>query len=58
MRLLNCGHPAPVLVSRGQAGLAEPVEAALPLGLGHLVAGDRKEYTVALGSGDSVLLHQ
>jgi serine phosphatase RsbU (regulator of sigma subunit) len=64
MRLLNCGHPAPLLVSREQAGLAEPLEAALPLGLGHLVADDRKEYaydrkeyTVPFGPGDSVLFY-
>ena len=64
MRLLNCGHPAPLLVSRGQAGLAEPLEAALPLGMGHLVADDRKEYaydrkeyTVPFGPGDSVLFY-
>ncbi len=57
MRLLNCGHPAPLLVSRGQAGLAEPPEDALPLGLGHLLAGDRKEHTVPLGPGDRVLFY-
>jgi serine phosphatase RsbU (regulator of sigma subunit) len=57
MRLLNCGHPAPVLVSGGQAGLAEPIQADLPLGLGDFAVDDRKEYTVPFGLGDSVLFY-
>jgi serine phosphatase RsbU (regulator of sigma subunit) len=57
VRLLNCGHPAPVLVSAGLVRLAEPVEAALPLGLGGLAAGDRKEYTVPFGPGDRMLFY-
>jgi serine phosphatase RsbU (regulator of sigma subunit) len=57
LRLLNCGHPAPVLVRGGRAGLAEPAEAALPLGLSCLVADVRKEHTVAFGPGDSVLFY-
>jgi serine phosphatase RsbU (regulator of sigma subunit) len=60
MRLLNCGHPAPLLVAGGQAELAEPLEAALPLGLEHLIPGDRavdcrKEHTVPFGPGDRIL---
>jgi len=57
IRLLNCGHPAPLLVSGGLARLAEPVEAALPLGLSGLAAGDRKEYTVPFGPGDRMLFY-
>jgi serine phosphatase RsbU (regulator of sigma subunit) len=57
IRLLNCGHPAPLLVGQAGAALAEPVEAALPLGLGQLVPGDRKEYTVAFGPSDSMLFY-
>lgn len=57
IRLLNCGHPAPLLVSSGQAGLAEPLEAALPLGLSYLVADDRREHTVPFGPGDSMLFY-
>lgn len=57
VRLLNCGHPAPLLVSGGLARLAEPVEAALPLGLGGLAAGNRKEYTVPFGPGDRMLFY-
>lgn len=57
IRLLNCGHPGPLLVSGGQAALAEPPEPALPLGLDHLFAEDRKEHTVPFGSGDSILFY-
>ena len=57
IRLLNCGHPAPLLVSGGLARLAEPVEAALPLGLAGLAAGDRKECTVPFGPGDRMLFY-
>jgi serine phosphatase RsbU (regulator of sigma subunit) len=57
VRLLNCGHPAPLLVSGGLARPAEPVEAALPLGLSGLAAGDRKEYTVPFGPDDRMLFY-
>ena len=57
IRLLNCGHPAPLLVSGGLARLAEPLEAALPLGLGGLATGDRKEYTVPFGPDDRMLFY-
>jgi serine phosphatase RsbU (regulator of sigma subunit) len=63
LRLLNCGHPAPVLVRCGRAGLAEPsepsepAEAAVPLGLSCLVADVWKDHTVAFGPGDSVLFY-
>ena len=58
VRLLNCGHPAPLLVSGGLARLAEPVEAGLPLGLSGLTAGEqRKEYTVPFGPDDRMLFY-
>ena len=57
IRLLNCGHPAPLLVSGSLARLAEPVEAALPLGLAGLTAGGRKEYTVPFGPDDRMLFY-
>ena len=58
VRLLNCGHPAPLLVDGGLARLAEPVEAGLPLGLSGLAAGDqRKEYAVQFGPGDRMLFY-
>ena len=57
VRLLNCGHPAPLLVSGGLARLAEPVEAGLPLGLSGLAADERKEYTVPFGPDDRMLFY-
>ena len=57
IRLLNCGHPAPLLVSGGLVQLAEPLEAALPLGLSELAAGDRKEYSVPFGPDDRMLFY-
>jgi serine phosphatase RsbU (regulator of sigma subunit) len=57
IRLLNCGHPAPLLVSGEPARLAEPVEAELPLGLTGLGTGERKEYTVPFGPGDRMLFY-
>jgi serine phosphatase RsbU (regulator of sigma subunit) len=57
VRLLSCGHPAPLLVSGGPARLAEPLEAGLPLGLSGLAADDRKEYTVPFGPGDRMLFY-
>ena len=57
IRLLSCGHPAPLLASGGLARLAEPVEAGLPLGLSGLAADERKEYTVPFGSDDRMLFY-
>jgi serine phosphatase RsbU (regulator of sigma subunit) len=57
IRLLNCGHPAPLLVGGGLARLAEPLEAALPLGLAGLEASERKEYTVPFGPDDRMLFY-
>jgi serine phosphatase RsbU (regulator of sigma subunit) len=57
IRLLNCGHPAPLLLSGGRAQFAEPLEASLPLGLGHLDPTERKEHTVPFGPGDRILFY-
>jgi serine phosphatase RsbU (regulator of sigma subunit) len=34
--MINCGHPAPILLAEGTARLLEPCQPALPLGLGAL----------------------
>jgi serine phosphatase RsbU (regulator of sigma subunit) len=57
IRLLSCGHPAPLLVSGGLARLAEPLEAGLPLGLSGLAEDERKEYTVPFGPDDRMLFY-
>lgn len=58
IRLLNCGHPPPLLLpERGPARLAEPPEAGLPLGLASLAPGQRKEHTVPFGPGERMLFY-
>lgn len=57
IRLLNCGHPPPMLLSGGLARPAEPLEAGLPLGLARLAPGERKEHTVPFGPGDRMLFY-
>ena len=39
------------------ARLVEPLEASLPLGLGHLDAAERKEHTAPFGPGDRILFY-
>ena len=57
IRLLNCGHPPPLLLSGALAQLAEPLEAGLPLGLACLAPVERKEHTVPFGPGDRILFY-
>jgi serine phosphatase RsbU (regulator of sigma subunit) len=57
IRLLNCGHPSPLLLSGEKAVFAEPLEASLPLGLGHLDPGVRKEHTAPFGPEDRILFY-
>jgi serine phosphatase RsbU (regulator of sigma subunit) len=57
IRLLNCGHPSPLLLSGEKAVFAEPLEASLPLGLGHLDPGARKEHTAPFGPEDRILFY-
>ena len=55
--ILNCGHPAPLLLRGAWAGFAEPPEADLPLGLADLIDAGRKQYAVPFGPGDQVLFY-
>ena len=57
IRLLNCGHPSPLLLSGDSAEFAEPLEASLPLGLGYLDPGVRKEHTAPFGPADRILFY-
>jgi len=57
VRLLNCGHPSPLLLGAGRARLAEPAEAGLPLGLTDLTGAARKEYAVPFGPGAGMLFY-
>ncbi|MBL1082610.1 serine/threonine-protein phosphatase [Streptomyces actinomycinicus] len=55
VRVLACGHPAPVLLCEGQAQEVA-VAPGPPLGIGLLDADPPKEATVALGAGDRLFL--
>jgi stage II sporulation SpoE-like protein len=57
IELLNCGHPAPLLVTDGGARFIEPTEAGLPLGLAELAVPDRMPATVEFGPGEALLLY-
>lgn len=57
IELLNCGHPAPLLVGDGGSRFIEPAEAGLPLGLAELAAPDRVAATVEFGPGEALLLY-
>jgi serine phosphatase RsbU (regulator of sigma subunit) len=55
--ILNCGHPAPLLVRDGEVTAAEPTEAALPLGLAALLPEAREACTIPLKPGDRMLFY-
>jgi serine phosphatase RsbU (regulator of sigma subunit) len=55
--LLNCGHPAPLLVRDGEGVLAEPGDVAPPLGMRDLVAARPWPYTVKFVPGDQMLFY-
>ena len=53
IELVNCGHPAPVLIGDDAVSLVEPASPSLPLGLGVSPETSR----VAFGPGDRLLLY-
>ncbi|WP_078893543.1 PP2C family protein-serine/threonine phosphatase [Streptomyces sp. CT34] len=57
VRLVNRGHPAPLLLHAGRVRSAEPSEPALPLGLAELSAGRQRTDTVPFPSGATLLLY-
>lgn len=56
-RLLNCGHPPPVLIRPDEVRLLEPDVPLPPLNLSALVSSDYHAQTVPFGPGDRVLLY-
>ncbi|TPQ18059.1 PP2C family protein-serine/threonine phosphatase [Streptomyces sporangiiformans] len=57
LRLLNCGHPPPLLVHHGKMCVLEPTAPSPPLNLAALI-GDRYYIdTVAFAPGDQLLLY-
>jgi len=55
--ILNCGHPAPLLLHRGKPRFAEPPEPDPPLGLAELITVQRQQYGVPFGPGDQLLFY-
>jgi serine phosphatase RsbU (regulator of sigma subunit) len=56
--LLNCGHPAPLVV-RADGGIefAEPPDVAPPLGMAALAAAPAATYEIPFAPGDQMLLY-
>lgn len=57
IELLNCGHPAPLLVGSDGARFIEPADPGLPLGLAELAVPDRHPATIEFGAGQAILLY-
>ncbi|MFI9048285.1 PP2C family protein-serine/threonine phosphatase [Streptomyces sp. NPDC053427] len=57
LRLVNRGHPAPLLLHAGRVRSAEPSEPALPLGLAELGADQERTDTVPFPPGATLLLY-
>ncbi|MGW1375078.1 PP2C family protein-serine/threonine phosphatase [Streptomyces sp. NPDC002446] len=57
LRLVNRGHPAPLLLHAGRVRSAEPSEPALPLGLAELGAVPDRTDTVPFPPGATLLLY-
>ncbi|MEU5375689.1 PP2C family protein-serine/threonine phosphatase [Streptomyces sp. NPDC005968] len=57
VRLLNCGHPPPLLVHGGEIRVAEPTSVSPPLNLGPLVGNRYYVDTLAFVPGDQLLLY-
>lgn len=55
-RLVNCGHPAPLLLRSGSVRALEPTAPSPPLNLAELVGGDYRIDLVAFTPGDHLLL--
>ncbi|MFI9566671.1 PP2C family protein-serine/threonine phosphatase [Streptomyces rishiriensis] len=57
LHLINCGHPPPLLLRGGHAGLLETRHPAPPLGLTEFVETDLSAETFAFEPGDIALLY-
>ena len=57
LQLLNCGHPAPLLLGTSRPRFIEPEKCSLPLGLSHLGGIPRIPVTVPFQPGDEVLFY-
>ncbi len=57
VRLLNCGHPPPLLVHRGKLRVLEPTVPSPPLNLAALVGDRYCVDTIMFAPGDQLLLY-
>ncbi|MFE1979108.1 PP2C family protein-serine/threonine phosphatase [Streptomyces hygroscopicus] len=57
VRLVNCGHPPPILLRDSRVEELQGPAPALPLGLGHLAAGSYQAEDFPFGEGDQLLLY-
>ncbi|MFB7461793.1 PP2C family protein-serine/threonine phosphatase [Streptomyces sp. NPDC056188] len=57
VRLVNCGHPSPLLVSGGRVGELEPTEPSPPINLGGLLGNGYRVDVVPFRPGDTLLLY-
>ena len=57
MKLLNCGHPDPLLLGPAGPRFIGSGQEGLPLGLGHLTGEPRSTVTIAFKPGDKVLFY-
>jgi Stage II sporulation protein E (SpoIIE) len=57
LRLINCGHPPPLLLRRGRVTALHVRQAAPPLGLGPLAETHYSADTFLFQTGDLLLLH-
>lgn len=57
VRILNCGHPPPLLVHRGEIRVLEPTSPSPPLNLATLLGDHYYVDTFAFTSGDQMLLY-
>jgi serine phosphatase RsbU (regulator of sigma subunit) len=56
-RVLNCGHPPPLLLRGGEVLVLDPTSTSLPLNLSVLEPYDHKVDDVPFGTGDRILLY-
>ncbi|MFH8387367.1 PP2C family protein-serine/threonine phosphatase [Kitasatospora sp. NPDC018058] len=57
LRLLNCGHPPPLLLHRGELRVLSPTAPSPPLNLASLVGNHYRIDTSAFDPGDHLLLY-